>query len=77
MNNKVYDVLKWLALVAFDAFGVAYQSLAEVWNLPCGDQVFKTAVILSVLVGTLIGVSGMRYTTVNDYEDEIQAEEVY
>lgn len=75
MSNKLYDVLKWLALVALDAFGVAYQGLAEVWNLPYGEQVFKTAVILSVLIGTLIGVSGMRYTNGIEEDEEQMMEE--
>lgn len=60
-NSKVYDVLKWLALVALDAVGLAYSSLSAVWNLPFGDEVEKTCIILSVLIGTLIGVSGLRY----------------
>lgn len=73
-NNKVYDILKWISLVALDAFGVAYQEFAEVWNLPYGEQVFKSAVILSVLIGTLIGVSGMKYSKTvesTEYEEEM------
>lgn len=60
-NNKVYDVLKWLALVALDAIGLFYQTVAGIWGLPYGDEVFKTCVAASVLLGTLIGVSGARY----------------
>lgn len=61
MSNKVYDVLKWVALVALDAFGLFYQTIASIWGLPYGDAVLSTAVALSVLLGTLIGVSGARY----------------
>lgn len=82
-NSKMYDVLKWVSLVALDAFGVAYQSLAEVWNLPYGDEVFKTSVIISVLIGTLIGVSANKYTN-SDFEgdgiamlEEIMSEDDY
>lgn len=60
-SNKVYDVLKWLALVALDAIGLFYQTVAGIWGLPYGDEVFKTCVAASVLLGTLIGVSGARY----------------
>ena len=62
MSNKLYDVLKWLALVAFDAAGLAYEQLAEVWNLPYGTEVMRTCAIVSALVGTLIGVSSIQYT---------------
>ena len=41
-NNKVYDVLKYLALVVFDAIGVAYKGIAEVWNLPYGSEIMQT-----------------------------------
>ena len=61
MSNKVYDVLKWLALVAFDAVGYFYQEIAGVWSLPFGDEVLKTCVALSILIGALIGVSSARY----------------
>lgn len=61
MNNRVYDILKWLALVALDAVGIAYKSLAAIWNWPYGDQIMNTCAVLSVLIGTLIGVSGVMY----------------
>ena len=60
-NSKVYDVLKYLALVVFDAIGVAYKGLAEVWRLPYGTEIMATCTILSVLIGTLIGVSSYKY----------------
>lgn len=61
LNDKVYDVLKWLSLIALDAVGVAYESLASVWNLPFGDEVMKTCTIFSILIGTLIGISTYNY----------------
>ena len=60
-NSKLYDVLKWLSLVALNAFGVAYNALADVWGLPYGQAVQTTCAIISVLIGTLIGVSGHKY----------------
>lgn len=60
-NSKLYDALKWIALVALDALGIAYESLSQVWNLPFGDEVMKTCTIFSVLIGTLIGVSSRKY----------------
>lgn len=66
MNNRVYDVLKWIALVALDAIGVAYEGLAEVWSLPYGTEIMRTCVILSVCIGTLIGVTGNVYKNKQD-----------
>lgn len=61
MSNKIYDVLKWVALVALDAFGLFYSTMGSVWGLPYGDQILATCTALSVLLGTLIGVSSARY----------------
>jgi hypothetical protein len=32
--DKVYDVLKWVALVALNAIGIFYATFAAVWGLP-------------------------------------------
>lgn len=32
LNNKVYDVLKWMALIALPALSVLYNVLAGVWG---------------------------------------------
>lgn len=65
-NNKIYDVLKWIALVALDALGLCYQTLAGIWGLPYGDEIFRTCVAVSVCLGALIGVSGERYKRLGD-----------
>lgn len=59
--NKVYDVLKWVALVALDAVGIFYKTIATIWAFPMGDEVLSTCAALSVLVGALIGVSSANY----------------
>ena len=59
--NKVYDILKWVALVALDAVGVFYKTVAAIWSLPLGDEVLATCAALSLLVGTLIGISSSTY----------------
>lgn len=61
MSNKLYDVLKWIALVALDALGLFYSTLAGIWGLPYGDQVLETCVALSLFLGALVGVSSAQY----------------
>lgn len=61
MSNKLYDVLKWVALVALDAVGLFYKTVATIWGLPLGDEVLATCAALSLLIGTLIGVSSAQY----------------
>ena len=61
LNNKVYDVLKWVALVAMDAIGLFYQTMANIWGWPYGDQILASCVAISILLGTLIGISSATY----------------
>ena len=61
MSNKTYDVLKWIALVALDAVGVFYKAISTIWGIPYGDEVLATCAALSLLLGTLIGVSSAQY----------------
>lgn len=75
-NSKLYDVLKWIALVALDALGIAYESLAKVWNLPFGDEVMKTCTIVSVLIGALIGVSSHKYKNIEVDTDTTEEDEL-
>ena len=61
MSNKVYDILKWVALVALDAVGLFYQTLSAIWSLPFGDEVLATCVAVSVCLGTLLQISSSKY----------------
>ena len=61
MPNKLYDALKWLALVGLPAFSAAYFSLAGVWGLPYAEQVIGTAAIVGTLLGALLGLSNRAY----------------
>lgn len=68
MSNKVYDVLKWVALVALDAIGLFYKTIATIWGLPLGDEVLATCTALSVFIGALIGISSAQYHKKNSAE---------
>ena len=61
LSNKAYDVLKWLALIALDAVGLCYKTLALVWGWPYGEQVLSTCAALAVCLGTLLGISTAQY----------------
>ena len=61
LSNKWYNILKWISLIALDAIGVAYKGIAEVWTLPYGIEIMTTCSIISVLIGTLIGISTYNY----------------
>lgn len=65
LPDKVYDWLKWIALIALNAIGVCYSALAGVWGWPFGDEIAKTCAALALLIGTLIGISTATYNRAN------------
>lgn len=67
-NNKVYEVLKWIALVGCYALWVAWTRLAQVWGFPYADQIGETINIVGIVIGILIGISGIRYKWQNAVE---------
>lgn len=65
LSNTWYDVLKWVALIALNAIGLCYLSIASIWGLPYGEEINRTCQALSLFLGALIGVSTAQYNSVN------------
>lgn len=61
MSNKVYDVLKWIALIALPALGTLYFALAGIWGFPYGEQVVGTITAVDTFLGALLGISNAMY----------------
>ena len=61
LNDKIYDVLKRIALICLPALGVAYSALAGVWGWPYADEIARTVNAICVLLGALLGISTAEY----------------
>lgn len=61
LNDKVYDILKWVTMVVIPALATAYVGLAGVWAWPFADEVAKTATVVCTLLGALLGISTAQY----------------
>lgn len=61
LSDKWYDILKWISLIALDAIGVCYKTLAMIWGWPYGEEILSTCAAVSVLIGALIGISTAQY----------------
>jgi hypothetical protein len=72
LSNKVYDILKWIALIALDALGLLYKTLAAIWGWPYGDEVLATCTALSLCLGTLLGISTAKYNKSLEPPDEAE-----
>lgn len=60
-KNKVYDVLKWIAMYLLPAAGTLYFALAQVWGLPYGEQIVGTITAVDAFLGVVLGISKVSY----------------
>lgn len=60
-SNKVFDVLKWIALYLLPALGTLYFALSTIWGLPYGEQIVGTITALDAFLGALLGISTYNY----------------
>ena len=70
LSNKVYDVLKWIVMIAIPALTTAYVGLAAIWGWPCPDAVAKTSAIVCTLLGALLGISTAQYNKQEPPDEE-------
>lgn len=62
LSNKVYDALKFCALVLFPAIATAYTALAVLWpDLPAAEQVVGTIVVIDTLLGVVLHIDNNKY----------------
>lgn len=57
LPDKLYNVLKWIALICLPALAVFYAVIAKIWGLPYESEIPATINAVAVLIGALIGVS--------------------
>lgn len=61
LSNKVYDILKWIALYLLPALGTLYFALSGIWGLPYGEQIVGTITAADTFLGVLLGISSANY----------------
>lgn len=61
MSNKMYDVLKWLAMVLLPAAATLYFALAGIWGFPHGEEIVGTITAVDTFLGVLLGISSAQY----------------
>lgn len=65
MTNKVYDTLKWIALVGLPAITTLYLTLATIWGFPYAEAIGATMSAVDVFLGAVLGISSINYARSN------------
>lgn len=61
VSNKVYDILKWVALVVFPAIATLISAISMIWGIPYGEQITSTIIAIDTALGAILGVSSIKY----------------
>lgn len=61
MNSKVYDILKWVALILLPGLGTLYFALAGIWGFPYAEQIVGTISAVDTFLGVVLGISTYNY----------------
>ena len=61
MNDKLYKILKYIAMIFLPALGTLYFALAGIWGFPYAKQVVGTITAIDTFLGVILGISTAQY----------------
>jgi hypothetical protein len=59
--NRLYDILKWVAIILLPALAVLYSTLGLAWGWPMVTEIVITINGIALFIGALIGVSSIAH----------------
>lgn len=73
LQNRTYDILKWIALVCLPALQVFWLTIGKIWSIDYTIEIGATIGAVALLLGTLLGVSTTNYRA-EKMQDNFNAE---
>ena len=70
LSNRVYDILKWIAMYLLPAAGTLYFALSGIWGLPYGEEVVGTITAVDTFLGVILGISTAQYKKAENGEEK-------
>ena len=61
LDNRTYDTLKYMALIALPALQVFWLTIGKIWDINYTVEIGATIGAVALLLGTLLGVSTRNY----------------
>lgn len=68
LNDKLYDILKWLVIIVMPACATLYAALSSVWGWPFAEQVTTTITAVDTFLGAVLCISTVNYHKDGDNE---------
>ena len=60
LPDKVYNILKWAAMLGIPAFSTLVQALGSIWGLDIAEPIALTITAVGTFLGAIIGVSAAK-----------------
>lgn len=61
MNDKLYDVLKWIAILLLPALATLVAVVFKIWDIPYGPEISATITAVATFLGAILGISHIQY----------------
>lgn len=61
MSNKMYDILKWCAILLIPALATLYRGLAGIWGWAFMEEIPQTLITIDAFLGAILGISTIDY----------------
>lgn len=66
MSNKIYDVLKWIALVFLPALTTLTGVILNSFNINYTEIILTIMTAITTFMGTILGISNINYSKNNN-----------
>lgn len=61
MDNKTYDVMKWVVMFVLPALATLLMSLGQIWGIAVAPQLSDTVVAINAALAMMLGISSINY----------------
>ena len=69
MNNKTYDVLKYIAQIVLPALATLVVSVFGIWDIPYGEPIGATIMAIDLFLGMLLKLESVKYYKTHEIID--------
>ena len=70
-NSKIYDALKYVAMIGLPALAVFWASLSKIWGWPLQTEITATICAVDVFLGALLQISSNKFNQLQQPPDNI------
>lgn len=72
LSNKVYDILKYIALIVLPALATLWATLGKIWGWPLVTEISASIMAVDFFLGALLKISTDQYNKEQQPPDEIE-----